>query len=102
MLEPEPLLPVAAVYSGIAKTWTVTFSEPILRTNGPYVLNSWKFRRNGAMVTPDSGFLLGGNIVFQHGLFDGLEIAVRYFGPPAAYGNHRWKLLDPFPWFYYP
>lgn len=90
------------MYAAGPKTWTVTFSQPITRVTGPYISTTWKFRRNGAMVIPDDVWIQDGNVVCTSTLFDGLEIAVRYFGPPPTYATFRWVELQPFPWFYWP
>lgn len=80
----------------------MTFSEPITRVTGTPDPAKWKFRRNGAMLAPDSVFAIGGDLVFQAGMFDGLEIALIYYGPPPTYATFRWKALEAFDWWYWP
>lgn len=98
----EPIVPVGATYNAVDHTWTVAFNKAIVRVDGPVDPAQWKFRRDGAMITPDLVWLDAGNVLCQATLFDGLEIAVRYFGPPPTFGDRRWTPLNPFTWFYYP
>lgn len=72
-----------------------------MSVDGPTDPTKWKVRNNGGIFTADSVTLAGGAVLVQGGLFTGLELAARYFGPPPTYYNARGTPMAAWGWWYW-